>query len=180
MSTYSPLHQTNSTEREYGSNQNTVGYEYFPITNFRPPLKYSGSKLVQPDDYLFISTGEYGVPKLFGQLKNYNFTSSGPGYTALYWKKAKDEKNNILNVPPKLIFEDVDDELNPKYYLFVERPINDDQPPINDDEPNKTCFGSLCKFFSGSGTKRRKKSKNKRRKSRKQKKQRKTKKRRKH
>ena len=102
MSTYSPLHQTNSTEREYGSNQNTVGYEYFPITNFRPPLKYSGSKLVQPDDYLFISTGEYGVPKLFGQLKNYNFTSSSN-----YNLTAVDGYINTLNLTNTWMYQTI-------------------------------------------------------------------------
>jgi len=176
---YSPLQQRQTSinqdeKRAYGSPINTNDYNYFPITNWKSPLKYCGNKNVGLEDYLFVSTtGNERDATLFGQAKNYEYQKSGPDYEVIVWKKAEDGTDNITNVPITQVnetyshlptFEDVGYPSDPLKF-FVERP--------KDEDKNVTCFQSVKKFFTGSGTKRRRK--NKRKSSNKKRKQRKTK-----
>ena len=172
---YSPLHQqeqrsnNKDEKRAYGSPINKNNYDYFPITILRQPLKYCSNTDVDPEDYLFVSlNGDLENATLFGQAKNYNYTSSGgEQFVVIYWKKAKDGTDNIKNVPITQanatytpIFVDVGIEVKPNF--FVERPKG---------EAPSTCFKKLMKILNGSGTKRRLKNKrnssNKKRKQRK-------------
>ena len=173
---YSPLQQQEQEQRSinkdekraYGSPINTNKYDYFPITILRQSLKYCSNTKVDPEDYLFVSlNGGVENATLFGQAKNYNYTTSGPDYVVIYWKKAEDETDNITNVPIKQvnatstpIFVDVGIDVKPNF--FVERP-KDETPP--------TCFKRFMNSLNGSGTKRRRKNKrnssNKKRKQRK-------------
>ena len=179
---YSQLQQTQTSinqdeKRAYGSPINTNKYDYFPINtnkydypnNLRQPLKYCSNTNVDPEDYLFVSlNGELENATLFGQAKNYNYTSSGAEqYAVIYWKKAEDGTDNIANDPITQvnakhtpIFEDVG--YRDLFIFFVERP-KDETPP--------TCFKRFMNSLNGSGTKRRRKNKrnssNKKRKQRK-------------
>jgi hypothetical protein len=179
---YSPLQQTQTSinqdeKRAYGSPINTNDYSYFPITNWKSPLKYCRNTNVESEDYLFVSlNGELENATLFGQAKNYEYQKSGPDYEVIVWKKAEDGTDNITNVPITQVnetyshlptFKDVGYPSDPLKF-FVERPKN--------EAKTATCFQSVKKFFTGSGTKRRRK--NKRKSLNKKRKQRKTKRRR--
>jgi hypothetical protein len=164
---YSPLQQTQTSinqdeKRAYGSPINTNDYSYFPITNWKSPLKYCRNTNVGLEDYLFVSlNGELENATLFGQAKNYEYQKSGPDYEVIVWKKAEDGTDNITNVPITQVnetyshlptFKDVGYPSDPLKF-FVERPKN--------EAKTATCFQSVKKFFTGSGTKRRRKNKRK-------------------
>jgi hypothetical protein len=111
---------------------------------------------------LFVSlNGELENATLFGQAKNYEYQKSGPDYEVIVWKKAEDGTDNITNVPITQVnetyshlptFKDVGYPSDPLKF-FVERPKN--------EAKTATCFQSVKKFFTGSGTKRRRKNKRK-------------------
>ena len=116
--------------------------------------------------------------KFFGKVENYQyrFSGGGGGFATVNWIGSDEDITNF-NVPdfrgvvgkPSLpyFFGVGEGEKNPLRF-FVERP--------KDEAKTATCFESVKKIFTGSGTKRRRK--NKRKSSNKKRKQRKTKRRR--
>jgi len=179
---YSPLQQTQidqSNYPKYGiTKPNESEYSYFKV-DF-DPLKYCGGHGdMAKTDYLFVSTtGNLKDATFFGKVENYQyrFGGGGGGFATVNWIGSDEDITNF-NVPdfrgvvgkPNLpsFFGVGAREENPLRF-FVERP--------KDEAKTATCFESVKKIFTGSGTKRRRK--NKRKSSNKKRKQRKTKRRR--
>jgi hypothetical protein len=178
---YSPIQQTQidqSNYPQYGiTKPNESEYSYFKV-DF-DPLKYCGGhRNMAKTDYLFVSTtGDLKDATFFGKVENYkySFIGSGGGYESVNWIGSEEDITKF-NVPdfrgvvgkPSLpYFFGVNEVYNPLRF-FVERP--------KDEAKTATCFQSVKRFFTGSGTKRRRK--NKRKSSNKKRKQRKTKRRR--
>jgi hypothetical protein len=174
---YSPIQQTQIDQSNYPQYGITKPDEskksYFPV-EFARQLKYCGNKDVDKTDYLFVSTtGDLKDATFFGKVENYKYSylPTGGNYKTIYWQGSDEDITNF-SVPysrvvpgnPRLpSFFGVDEPDN-TIKFFVERP------------QNTTCFQSVKKFFTGSGTKRRRK--NKRKSSNKKRKQRKSKRRR--
>ena len=174
---YSSLQQTQidqSNYPQYGiTKPDETEYSYFPV-DF-DPLKYCGGhRNMAKTDYLFVSTtGNIKDATFFGKVENYqySFTGSGGGYASVNWIGSEEDITNF-NVPHSLTVRGIPDlpyffgvgegESNPLRF-FVERP--------KDEAKTATCFESVKKIFTGSGTKRRRKNKrkssNKKRKTRK-------------
>ena len=164
---YSSLQQTQidqSNYPQYGiTKPDETEYSYFPV-DF-DPLKYCGGhRNMAETDYLFVSTtGNLKDATFFGKVENYqySFTGSGGGYASVNWIGSEEDITNF-NVPHSRTVREIpilphffgvgEGEKNPLRF-FVERP--------KDEAKTATCFESVKKIFTGSGTKRRRKNKRK-------------------
>ena len=164
---YSLIHQTQidqSNYPQYGiTKPDESEYSYFQV-DFNP-LKYCGGhRNLDETDYLFLSTtGNLKDATFFGKVENYQYSWSGGGgaYASVDWIGSEEDITNF-NVPHSRgvrgiailphFFGVGEREENPLRF-FVERP--------KDEAETATCFESVKKMFTGSGTKRRRKIKRK-------------------
>lgn len=164
---YSQLQQTQIDESNYPqygiTKPNEADHSYFQV-DF-DPLKYCGGhRNMAKTDYLFVSTtGNLKDATFFGKVENYqySFTGSGGGYASVNWIGSEEDITNF-NVPHSRTVRGIpilphffgvgEGEKNPLRF-FVERP--------KDEAKTATCFESVKKIFTGSGTKRRRKNKRK-------------------